>query len=240
MKRLTSKFFIPTAALMIAFLNVGCSSTQVNDAPVSKDDEAGKVMTNTSPADSSSMNTSDSAPMDGNSGMASMHDDSGMKTDMESETDHEMMEGNSEAAMSSTPEIQYTCKHDSAVRTIKVFYDVSEGLACEVTYEKSTGTQTLWTAINDKDFCDTKAMQFAEKQVGWGWQCEDMNGTVVTLSEPEVETEPEPEVVAEPEAVSESNLVTESADVAEPETTQEPEATPSTEEVTEPSMESSE
>lgn len=65
-----------------------------------------------------------------------------------------------------------TCEHAGKVRVIKVVYDNPEtDTVCEVTYEKSTGVQTLWTAINDRDFCLDKATAFVEKQEGWGWSC---------------------------------------------------------------------
>jgi hypothetical protein len=67
--------------------------------------------------------------------------------------------------------ITYVCTHDSSTRTIRVIYPDSGPNVCEVTYEKSTGTQTLWSASNDESYCTGKAEGFVAKQEGWGWEC---------------------------------------------------------------------
>jgi predicted nucleic acid-binding Zn-ribbon protein len=65
-----------------------------------------------------------------------------------------------------------TCKKDDYVRVISVVYDNPEtDTVCEVTYEKSSGVQTLWSANNERDYCLDKAIAFVEKQEGWGWTC---------------------------------------------------------------------
>ena len=74
----------------------------------------------------------------------------------------------------------YTCLHDNSERVIRVFNDTTTDLACEVTYEKSSGTQTLWSANFDKEYCARKAAEFAVKQVGWGWNCVDKDGVEVS------------------------------------------------------------
>ncbi len=64
------------------------------------------------------------------------------------------------------------CKNGENVRTITLVYnDESSENICQVNYEKSTGVQTLWTAITDKDYCLEKAEAFVLKQEGWGWTC---------------------------------------------------------------------
>ena len=68
-------------------------------------------------------------------------------------------------------DITYLCTHDGSVRTIKVTYPDEGPNVCEVTYEKSTGTQTLWNANSDISYCEDKAIAFVAKQEGWGWQC---------------------------------------------------------------------
>ena len=68
-------------------------------------------------------------------------------------------------------DITYVCTHDGSVRTIKVTYPNEGPNVCEVTYEKSTGTQTLWSANSDMSYCEDKAIEFVSKQEGWGWQC---------------------------------------------------------------------
>ncbi|MCK5662161.1 MAG: hypothetical protein KAI17_01680, partial [Thiotrichaceae bacterium] len=65
-----------------------------------------------------------------------------------------------------------TCTNGDQVRVITVVYDNdATDTVCEVTYEKSTGVQTLWTANSDRDYCAEKAAAFVQKQEGWGWSC---------------------------------------------------------------------
>lgn len=64
------------------------------------------------------------------------------------------------------------CKNGEHVRTITLVYnDESSENTCQVDYEKSSGVQTLWTAITDKDYCLEQAEAFVQKQEGWGWTC---------------------------------------------------------------------
>ena len=65
----------------------------------------------------------------------------------------------------------YVCTHGDKVRTIRVIYHDEGPKACEVTYEKSTGTQSLWSAISDEAYCEDRAAEFVTKQEGWGWEC---------------------------------------------------------------------
>jgi len=68
---------------------------------------------------------------------------------------------------------KYSCQQGLAERIIRVVENPSESVACEVTYEKSSGTQTLWSAGHNKQYCHDRALEFTQKQVGWGWQCKD-------------------------------------------------------------------
>jgi hypothetical protein len=80
-----------------------------------------------------------------------------------------------EAAAAASGNLISTCKNGDQVRVIKVIYDNPEtGNACEVSYEKSTGVQTLWSAVNERDYCLGKAQAFVEKQRGWGWTCSNL------------------------------------------------------------------
>jgi len=68
-----------------------------------------------------------------------------------------------------------TCTNGDQTRIISVIYDNDETDAvCEVTYEKSTGVQTLWSANNDRDYCKERAAEFIQKQEGWGWTCSNL------------------------------------------------------------------
>lgn len=77
----------------------------------------------------------------------------------------------SASSSSDGSDITFVCTHNRSVRTIKVIYHDEGPDVCEVTYEKSTGTKTLWNANNDKSYCEDKAIEFVTKQEGWGWQC---------------------------------------------------------------------
>lgn len=94
-------------------------------------------------------------------------------------TQEQELETTEATVVQAVSDMEYTCKHDNARRIIRVFNDMASGLACEVTYEKASGTKTLWTAQYDKEFCAQKAAEFASKQVAWGWDCADKEGAVV-------------------------------------------------------------
>ena len=77
-----------------------------------------------------------------------------------------------EATTSDSGNLTSTCTNGDQVRVITVVYDNdATDTVCEVTYEKSTGVQTLWTANSDRDYCAEKAAAFVQKQEGWGWSC---------------------------------------------------------------------
>ena len=90
-------------------------------------------------------------------------------------------EGSSESAMAAeaaddsadgSGDKVFVCKNGEEVRTISLIYnDEGSEKICQVDYEKSSGVQTLWTAIIDKDYCREKAEEFVQKQEGWGWEC---------------------------------------------------------------------
>ncbi len=77
-----------------------------------------------------------------------------------------------EVTTSDSDNLVSTCTNGDQVRIITVVYDnEATDTVCEVTYEKSTGVQTLWTANSDRDYCLDRATEFVQKQEGWGWTC---------------------------------------------------------------------
>ncbi|MGA9665459.1 MAG: hypothetical protein WBQ69_03295 [Gallionella sp.] len=72
----------------------------------------------------------------------------------------------------------WSCKNGTDVREIHVQSQTpSSPVPCSVVYKKvSEGTpdQTLWNAANDAAYCEEKAKAFADKQVSWGWTCEEI------------------------------------------------------------------
>ena len=80
-----------------------------------------------------------------------------------------------EVATSDSGNLVSTCENGEHVRVITVVYDNdATDTVCEVTYEKSTGVQTLWTANSDRDYCLDQATAFVQKQEGWGWTCSNL------------------------------------------------------------------
>ena len=68
-----------------------------------------------------------------------------------------------------------TCTHGDQQRIISVVYDNDEtDTVCEVTYEKDSGVETLWTANFDREYCKERAAEFVAKQEGWGWTCSNL------------------------------------------------------------------
>jgi len=80
-----------------------------------------------------------------------------------------------ESAGDSSGNLVSTCTYGDQERIITVVYDNDDtDTVCEVTYEKSTGVQTLWTANNDRDYCKETAAEFVAKQESWGWTCSNL------------------------------------------------------------------
>ncbi|MBL4867986.1 MAG: hypothetical protein JKY67_16580 [Pseudomonadales bacterium] len=160
MKTLNFLAVVATATLM-----VGCSTATITD-------------------ESMSMSKSKSNPAE-EMATASMTEE-GMDPSSVSETDAEQMAGMNDSAITepvahqSISDVEYTCEHSDAKRIIRVINDTATGLACEVSYEKPSGTKTLWTAMNDKGYCADKAAEFAVKQVNWGWHCVNKDGVTVS------------------------------------------------------------
>ena len=66
----------------------------------------------------------------------------------------------------------YVCTHGQKERVISVVYgDQATKLPCDVRYQKDGDTQTLWHAENEEGYCKQKAVEFVQKQEGWGWDC---------------------------------------------------------------------
>lgn len=50
-------------------------------------------------------------------------------------------------------------------------YEVPGGPACRVDYLKAGETETLWTAQNSVEFCETKAQELADRLEGASFKC---------------------------------------------------------------------
>jgi hypothetical protein len=82
----------------------------------------------------------------------------------------------------------WTCKQGNNVREIHIQSESpSSPVPCSVVYKKVTEgaeDQTLWTAENDAGYCEEKAKAFVEKQVSWGWTCEETAGGESAATKP--------------------------------------------------------
>jgi len=74
----------------------------------------------------------------------------------------------------------WTCKLDNNVREIHIQSDnPGSPVPCSVVYKKTSegaADQTLWNATNNAAYCEEKAKAFVEKQVSWGWACQEAAG----------------------------------------------------------------
>lgn len=80
------------------------------------------------------------------------------------------------------------CQLGDAVRVIEVVYPQATALPCEVRYSKDGATDVLWRASAEAGYCEQKAVEFAEKQRGWGWNC-----VAVAAGKTQADTENQPE-----------------------------------------------
>ncbi|MBB3166884.1 hypothetical protein [Simiduia aestuariiviva] len=79
----------------------------------------------------------------------------------------------------------YVCTHGGMERSITVVYhEPGQAVPCEVQYTKQGESQTLWRADNEGGYCEAQASAFAEKQAGWGWECQQAS------AEPQAPIEP--------------------------------------------------
>ena len=161
------------AAIIIALVISGCSSTNVKEEPLSAPAPQGEQTSTSPPVDPSPMNKTDSnevpeveKPTIADNASPIIENTDNVAADV--------------AVSTSDAETEYSCEHNNVKRIIRVVHNSSADFACTVEYEKPTGRKTLWTAINDKAFCADKAVMFAKKQVAWGWKCIDKKGTLIT------------------------------------------------------------
>lgn len=70
-------------------------------------------------------------------------------------------------------EMTWRCLLGGDQRTVSVIYQYPESVVpCEVVYEKADAERTtLWNAMNQIGYCESKAKAFVERQRGWGWEC---------------------------------------------------------------------
>lgn len=77
---------------------------------------------------------------------------------------------------------RYVCRLGNSERVIEVIQvNPPAGLPCEVQYTKPSGSQTLWQSQYEAGFCEARAREFAEKQAGWGWNCERQSAPADTV-----------------------------------------------------------
>lgn len=80
----------------------------------------------------------------------------------------------------------FHCAFGPQERIISVVYpQEGELLPCEVQYTKEGGTETLWSATNEENYCEQQARDFVEQHRDWGWRCDAMSGEESALEEGE-------------------------------------------------------
>lgn len=69
----------------------------------------------------------------------------------------------------------WTCHKAELTRNVVIFYPNEPArLPCKVYYTKpmeNVMPRTLWTADNDDNYCERKAVEFIKKLESWDWQC---------------------------------------------------------------------
>ncbi len=75
----------------------------------------------------------------------------------------------------------YVCTRGDMERRIEVVYLGTGTAPCEVRYTKNGNTEVLWSAQAEEGYCDARAVDFVEKQRGWGWECAESEAD---MSEP--------------------------------------------------------
>ncbi len=71
----------------------------------------------------------------------------------------------------------FHCAFGPQERIISVVYlQEGESLPCEVQYTKEGGTETLWSATSEENYCEQQAQDFVEQHRDWGWRCDAMPG----------------------------------------------------------------
>lgn len=104
----------------------------------------------------------------------------------------------------------FLCTYGDLQRRVEILYETGMTLPCEVHYYKDTEApgekQVLWRAMNEANYCETKAQAFIAKLEDLGWSCgqnQDMGAEVEQVGDPEPAVEPEP--VVEPEPATEQD-----------------------------------
>lgn len=83
----------------------------------------------------------------------------------------------------------YVCAHGDQERLIEVTYAGAAPVPCQVTYTKDSVTQNLWQAQNLEGYCESQALDFVEKQRGWGWLCSAVASADVAESAPSTDAD---------------------------------------------------
>lgn len=80
--------------------------------------------------------------------------------------------------------VKYTCTMGNVERVIEVVYaSADQPVPCTVSYTKDGDAQTLWSYESTQGQCEAKAAEFAEKQSGWGFSCNNEAGSSTSEAE---------------------------------------------------------
>lgn len=82
----------------------------------------------------------------------------------------------------------YVCTQGNMERRIEVVPLGTAKVPCEVRYTKNGNTEVVWNAQVEEGYCEARAVEFVEKQRGWGWECVESGAK---MSEPAPSDMPE-------------------------------------------------
>ena len=159
----------------VALLTTACSNTETKEEVAAPAEIAAVVAITETNADT-------------NVSVSALNTETGITEENMANDDGSSVASGSQAEVDSSngkvAAIEYSCENGDATRTILVFNNPEATPACEVVYEKASGSKTLWQASEDTQYCADKAAAFAAKQVGWGWNCIGNDGVAIAAPVP--------------------------------------------------------
>lgn len=79
----------------------------------------------------------------------------------------------------------FLCTFGQKEREISLIYTNPEKpLPCEVRYKKEGVTKILWYSKNTEGYCEEKTEDFINKQINWGWRCQNVSSNSAMVGIP--------------------------------------------------------
>jgi hypothetical protein len=93
-----------------------------------------------------------------------------------------------------------TCTKDKLERRVAVVSTTDKPAPCEVRYYRDVDSEgkVLWSAKNKIDYCNTKAQEFIQKLISFGWTCKgSINATTAQATTVETPVTPQDDQLKE-------------------------------------------